>query len=192
MGSYYGFSIANTYSSTSYNGLAETNTVSKPAGHGAEICIDDEFALTKRLTVGLELDPQINGYFQTTTFNQGFVTTSTATNRSLFLIPNIIITANKKTVTPYLKIGALVSMVNNTMLTTSASDMNLFGTYPTSSTSYDNPVEGGLQLAGGATIQLFKSRDFIFGEFFLNQLVIANHSGGEPESSVGISMGIGW
>ncbi len=112
-------------------------------------------------------------------------------NTYMYVIPNVIITANHHKFTPYAKMGALIIALNKIYINDNSVDYNssgaVIGVYPYQNTILDNP-NVGLYFAGGSTMQLNKHFS-IFGEAYVNgtftdEFTIMN------SSAIGINAGI--
>ena len=141
---------------------------------------DVGITLNKRIKLDMEIDYQIenyafNGYTENDQLNLH--------TKSLFLIPDVFISANKHKFTPYGRIGVIVSVLSGVTY-----DDQIYG----NSSFFNYPVSGGILLSSGCELKIHKCFS-IFGEISLKYIVnTANiyQYVYQTEPSLGINLGI--
>jgi hypothetical protein len=117
-------------------------------------------------------------YHSVLSATQYSINSSNSVNTNMFLIPNIIITANQHKFTPYAKMGAIL-LLNKTVY--SDNSVNYNNGVITSGTPYEStstyPINVGILLAGGSTLQLSK-HILIFGELYVKGILPTSSTNG--------------
>jgi hypothetical protein len=140
--------------------------------------------VSRRVTFDLETNYQVlsfsysrYSYFPPGTKNYSY-NSFNSNNTNMYLVPNIIITANQHKFTPYARMGAMIGILNRTDYSENyVYSNNGIVTNNTYEGSTGNLINVGVLLAGGSTWQLTKHIS-VFGELYVRGILPTSSTSG--------------